>query len=131
MSPGATAPVVQMDSTSAMPSALGDGTSRINLTRPTATPQVASSLVAAQLIRHPAPTYPNEALLRKVQGAVKVHATIEEDGSLSNVAAISGSPLLSSAAVEAVRKWKYKPETLDGKPVASDIDVTVQFNLPQ
>ena len=127
----AAAPVLQMDSSVSLPSALSDGTSRINLAQPSTPTPVASTLVPAQLIRHPSPAYPEAALLQKVEGAVKVHARIQEDGSVSNVTAVSGSPVLAPAAVEAVKKWKYNPETLDGKPVASDVDVTVQFTLPQ
>ena len=133
----AAAPVLQMDSPASLPSALSDSTARINPVQPAEpalpapTKPAASTLLPAQLIRHPSPDYPPAALLQKVEGAVKVHARIEEDGSLSHVTAVSGSSVLAPAAVEAVQKWKYRPETLDGKPIASDIDITVQFTLPQ
>ncbi|HKQ85227.1 MAG TPA: energy transducer TonB [Candidatus Acidoferrales bacterium] len=92
---------------------------------------VHSSLVEPKLIRTVQPIYPTAALSQHIEGQVKVHARIEADGSLSNVSAVSGPPLLVSAAVSAVREWKYKPEMLDGQAVASDVVVTVQFTAPR
>ncbi len=96
----------------------------------TPTPEVRSSLVEPNLIRSVQPVYPTIALNEHVEGAVTVHARIEADGSMSGVRALNGPGLLASAAVNAVRQWKYKPEMLDGRPVASDITVTVQFTAP-
>jgi len=56
---------------------------------------------------------------------VKLDATIDPDGSVSDVKVVSGHQLLVQAAVEAVKKWKY--ESGDGK---STQPVTVEFALP-
>ena len=56
---------------------------------------------------------------------MKLDATIDPDGSVSDVKVVSGHQLLVQAAVEAVKKWKY--ESGDGK---STQPVTVEFALP-
>jgi protein TonB len=130
---GAQAPVLPTQSSgsgNALPNAFSDTTPRLTPVPPSA-PSAASSLVPASVIQRVNPLYPKSALDERVTGIVKIHARISENGTVTEVKALSGSPLLTPAAVEAVRKWRYKPETLDGHPVASEIDVTVTFALPQ
>ena len=42
---------------------------------------------------------------------------------------VSGSPLLSDAALSAVRQWRYTPTTLNNQPIAVIMTVTVTFTL--
>jgi TonB family protein len=72
------------------------------------------------------PVYPAIAAKMKVEGTVKLDATIDPDGSVSDVKVVSGHQLLVPAAIEAVKKWKY--ESGDGKSTQS---VSVEFNLPR
>jgi protein TonB len=41
---------------------------------------------------------------------------------------LSGPAMLRQAAVDALRRWKYQPGTLNGTPVAVDITVTMSFH---
>jgi TonB family protein len=77
------------------------------------------------------PVYPSFALERRIEGEVVVEATIAEDGSVSNARAIRGESLLDQAAVEAVRRWRYRAAVLNGKPVATQTQVTINFRLPK
>jgi TonB family protein len=61
----------------------------------------------------------------RVEGTVKLDATVDPDGSVSEVKVVSGHQLLAPAAVEAVKKWKY--ESGEGKASQA---VSVEFNLP-
>src|ERR1700720_502345 len=54
------------------------------------------------------PVYPAIAAKMKVEGTVKLDATIDPDGSVSEVKVVSGHQLLVQSAVEAVKKWKYE-----------------------
>jgi TonB family protein len=114
-------------------SAIGDTGTRVNVAPPPipAPAPIYSALVPAQLLRRVDPSYPKEAIDQRIDGTVKVHAHITESGSVTDVKAISGSRLLEPAAIAAVRQWQYKPEFLDGKAVASDIDITISFTLPK
>jgi len=54
---------------------------------------------------------------------------IGKDGSIQNLKVVSGHPMLTSAALEAVRNWKYKPYYLNGEPVEVETSITVNFTL--
>jgi protein TonB len=64
-----------------------------------------------------------------VQGVVLLEATIGTDGSIENLHVVSGHPMLVTAAVEAVKQWKYRPYLLNGQPVEVQTQVQVLFNL--
>ena len=71
------------------------------------------------------PVYPAIALKMRVEGTVKLEATIDPDGSVSDVKVVSGHQLLVQAAIDAVKKWKY--EAGEGKATQS---VALDFALP-
>lgn len=55
------------------------------------------------------PEYPPVARQMKVTGKVKIETTIAADGHVSNTKVIGGSPLLVSAAIDAIKKWRFEP----------------------
>lgn len=76
------------------------------------------------------PIYPEEARKNGIQGIVKLSAVIDAKGAVTKVEPIeSPDPTLAAAAVDAVRKWTYKPATLKGKPVKVIMTITVSFKL--
>jgi protein TonB len=86
-----------------------------------------SELSEAQLIDRVMPIYPVPAQRVGIQGDVKLHALIARDGSIQSLSLISGHPLLVQAAVEAVRRWKYRPYILNGQAVEVETLITVSF----
>jgi protein TonB len=54
---------------------------------------------------------------------------IDTNGDVEDVTVISGDPVLVPAAVDAVKRWKYKPYTLNGQPTKVETNVTVAFQL--
>jgi TonB family protein len=79
------------------------------------------------LIEAPVAEYPPIARAAHAQGLVKVEVTISELGLVTAAKAVSGHPLLQSAAVKAVRTYKYQPYVVDGKPTSFVTDVYVLF----
>ncbi|HYP49632.1 MAG TPA: energy transducer TonB, partial [Pyrinomonadaceae bacterium] len=63
------------------------------------------------------PVYPAAAKAVNAEGAVNVQITIDENGDVSEAAAVSGHPLLRSAAVDAAKASKFSPTLLSGQPV--------------
>jgi protein TonB len=60
---------------------------------------------------------------------VLLHAIIDKEGKISQVQVLSGDDLLSPAAVDAVRQWRYKPILVDGEPIEVDTNITITFSL--
>jgi TonB family protein len=105
--------------------------SRLYVSVPASTDsQLAGNLQIGRLIRRVDVTYPPEAVQQNLQGIVKLHITIAQDGSVREVSAISGEPVLASAAEDAIRQWRYRPTLLDGQPIETEADITVEFRPP-
>jgi protein TonB len=64
-----------------------------------------------------------------VSGNVLVDALIDANGRVTTMKVVSGPALLHQAAMDALKQWKYQPATLDGKPTAMHLTVTIQFRL--
>ena len=77
------------------------------------------------------PEYPAAALAVRAEGAVSVQITIDEDGNISSATAISGHPLLRSAAVAAAQEAKFSPTFLNGQAVKVIGVLTYNFVLPK
>jgi protein TonB len=84
---------------------------------------------AASIITQVRPVYPDMARQARIQGIVVLHAIIDKNGNVSELQAVSGHPLLSQAAMDAVKQWHYKPTLLNGDPVEVDTTITVTFTL--
>lgn len=82
----------------------------------------------AQVLKTVPPIYPQQARAQHVFGNVQIDALIDEAGNVSTAKVLSGPVLLHSAALVAVKQWKYSPALLDGKPTAVHLTVTVQFH---
>ncbi len=83
--------------------------------------------VAKHVIKKVAPDYPLLAQETRITGTVFLEIGIGESGTASVLRVMSGHPLLVPAAVNAVRKWKYRPFELDGKLAMVNSIVTVTF----
>jgi protein TonB len=82
------------------------------------------------LIHRVEPLYPAGALEGGVEGTVKLHAVIGDDGSVKALESVGGPDVLIDSAMNAVRQWRYTPTLLDGKPIETDQDVFIVFRLP-
>ncbi len=95
-----------------------------------ASEQVRISPETAELVSNPVgPTYPRLARQMKVQGSVVLQARIGKDGEIQDLQVLRGPEILSSAAVEAVKQWRFKPHLQAGQPVETDARITVYFTI--
>jgi TonB family protein len=92
--------------------------------------RVAAEVQQAKLKSSVAPQYPALARQARIQGLVKLHATIGKDGTVQNLVVVSGHPLLVPASLEAVKQWVYEPTLINSEPVALETDIDVTFSLP-
>lgn len=91
---------------------------------------LAPDVAAALLVGRVEPAYPPSALQQHMEGPVELRANISKDGEPSNVKVLSGKPPLTTAAVAAVRQWKYKPYAVNGQATEFQTEITVNFKLP-
>jgi TonB family protein len=96
---------------------------------PAAPVQVGGDVKPARMISAVQPVYPALAKTQHVAGDVRVDALIDATGRVTTMKVVSGPSLLHQAAMDALRQWKYQAATLDGKPVAMHLTVTIQFRL--
>ena len=80
-------------------------------------------------IAKPQPAYPAMAKQLRVEGKVEVEASISEDGSVEAVHPLAGNLLLSNAAVEATKHWRFNPITQDGKIVKAIATIDFVFKM--
>jgi TonB family protein len=86
--------------------------------------------VASEVITKVQPVYPPTAKQVNASGEVRVAIVIGENGRVISAKAVSGHPVLRSAAEDAAMKWVFRPTLLDGKPVKQPGTLTFIFNLP-
>ena len=91
--------------------------------------RVSGGVTAGNLISQIKPQYPPIAKTARIQGSVVLHAIISKSGMVENLQVVSGHPMLTQAALDAVRQWRYKPYYLSGEPVEVDTTITVTFTL--
>lgn len=88
-----------------------------------------SSMLEGNLIRRVEPVYPKLAITARIQGSVTLAAVISKVGTIENLQALSGPPMLVPAAIDAVSKWRYRPYILNSEPIEVETRITVNFVL--
>jgi protein TonB len=75
------------------------------------------------------PDYPPMARQLKMQGTVELTIEVGETGEVVKVDIVSGNPVLTQSAVQAVKHWKFKPFLEVGKAIRVSAPITVDFKL--
>ncbi len=96
---------------------------------PAGATRVSAGVVQAQLIHNVNPVYPAIAKAAHVQGVVVLHAVIGKTGEVKALQPISGAPMLTGAAMDAVRQWTYRPYVLNGEPTEVETTINVSFSM--
>jgi TonB family protein len=90
-------------------------------------------VIAPVAERAPGLIYPPIALRQRVEGAVELNVLVDERGNVVDAKIVSGAAGkagLNEAAIENVKKRKYRPASKEGIPVKVWVPVRVQFKLP-
>jgi TonB family protein len=67
--------------------------------------------VVRKAVTRVAPVYPELARKLNLRGIVKLVIVIAPDGKVTSTEVMGGNPVLTQAAIDAVRKWRYEPAT--------------------
>ena len=79
----------------------------------------------ALLVDQPALGYPASAAGK--QGTVTLQVLIGREGTVQDAKFLSGSLAFARAAIEGVKRWKFKPYTVNGRPVSVATNLTLKF----
>jgi TonB family protein len=82
-------------------------------------------LVPGKLLRKVDAQYPR--LAGGISGNVVLRATVSSNGAVDNIRLVSGSELLTPAAMSAVSQWRYEPYRLADEPVEAEITILMKF----
>ncbi len=75
------------------------------------------------------PQYPMMAKQMHISGKATIEVTVDPEGSVEKVSVVSGNPMLTAAAVNAVKQWKFTPFKADGKSIRAVIQMGFVFSL--
>ena len=73
--------------------------------------------------------YPPKAEEDRLEGEVRVKVVISQAGDVEKVDVLKGDPILAEAAVDAVKKWKFKPFIRGGKAVKISTEIPFNFSF--
>jgi TonB family protein len=81
--------------------------------------------------RYVAPTFPDVARARGIDGWVDLRFVVGTDGAVSDVEVVGTQPagIFEQAALDAVRHWRYQPVMQDGHAVAQRARVRLRFTV--
>jgi TonB family protein len=94
--------------------------------------KIGNGVSAPVPIRQVKPDYTPEAQAQRIEGAVTLDAVVTADGAVSDVKVAKSLDSvfgLDKAAVTAMKEWKFRPGTKDGKAVAVQVAVQMTFTL--
>jgi TonB family protein len=90
---------------------------------------IPAGVMEGNLVYKVDPVYPPTAKAAHVQGIVVLHALISKTGVVEDLKVVSGAPMLTGSAIDAVRQWKYTPYMLGGETMEVQTTITVNFTL--
>jgi protein TonB len=91
-------------------------------------------LIAPVAQRKPSLAYPPAALRLRLEGTVELKALVDETGAVENAQLVSAPESrlgFGEAAIDYVRKWRFRPATKDGVPVKVWLPIRIKFDLPE
>jgi len=92
--------------------------------------RVGGGVSAPTLLSKVEPEYSEEARKAKYQGVVLLYVEVDPSGKATNIRVLHSLGLgLDEKAMEAVKKWRFKPGVKDGRPVTVQAQIEVNFRL--
>ena len=89
-------------------------------------------IVMPVVLREVKPDYTDEAKRERIQGTVEMGVVVKDDGTVGDVTvtrSLDAKYGLDEQAVAAMKKWRFRPGTKDGKPVPVRVFVEMTFTL--
>jgi protein TonB len=81
------------------------------------------------VITRVSPDWPAVAKQLRLMGNIELEAVVSADGTVEKVTIVSGNPVLTRPAAEALKKWMFTPFTVEGKAVRAVVPVSLSFGM--
>jgi periplasmic protein TonB len=92
--------------------------------------RIGGNIQAPALLHRVNPVYPPIAVSARLQGIVVLEALVDRDGTVADVNVLrSAGAVLDTQAQIALKKWRYSPLVLNGKPVRFVLTVILSFSV--
>lgn len=91
---------------------------------------VPAEVMEKLLIHRVDPEYPAAARPGRLQGVIVLDVIVGPDGSVIQIRPLNGPDVLSRAAMDALRWWKFQPYRVSGQAVEVETTVAVEFRSP-
>jgi len=101
----------------------------VAVAKPKGPVRISGGVIAGNKISGPQPVYPAIARSARLSGTVVLNAKISKSGTIEDLTVQSGPAMLTGAAIDAVKQWRYKPYMLNGEATEVSTQITVNFNL--
>jgi periplasmic protein TonB len=77
------------------------------------------------------PQYPRDALMRNIEGWVRLRFTINADGSVADPEVVAAEPprIFNREAMRAILRWKFRPRIVEGQAVARRAEQVIEFKI--
>ncbi|MFZ0541487.1 MAG: energy transducer TonB, partial [Candidatus Sulfotelmatobacter sp.] len=76
------------------------------------------------------PVYPDAAKASGQKGSVVLQVLIGRDGAVQDAKFLQGSLVFARAAIDAVKQWRFKPYSMNGRAVSVQSVITLNFKPP-
>jgi TonB family protein len=118
--------IPQLAASSAVPADLGKALAT-SPTLPRLDVPISQGTAGGVLVYKVQPVYPAEARRMHVEGNVVIDAVVTAQGQVNETKLVNGDPMLAPVAMDAVRRWRYTPYLLNGKPIPKQTRITISF----
>jgi protein TonB len=89
--------------------------------------QISQSEALAMVVTRVDPEFPAMAKQLKITGAVEIEVIVAESGAVETVKPLSGNPVLTRAATDALKRWKFRPYQHDGAATRFATTLKISF----
>jgi TonB family protein len=86
--------------------------------------------VMPRLVRYTAPEYPQQAIFDGITGTIRLAASVDEAGRVTEVKALRSLPVFDIPCIEAMQAWRFSPALRGGRAVAFTVEVPFSFQIP-
>jgi len=76
------------------------------------------------------PEYPEAAKASGQRGSVVLQVFIGRDGAVQDAKFLQGSLVFARVAIDAVKQWRFKPYSMNGRAVSVQSVITLNFKPP-